>query len=45
LRRALAQHAWNQTKTARQLELPLRTLVHKIKMLGIKRPPSDDAAD
>jgi DNA-binding NtrC family response regulator len=38
LRHALAAEKWNQTHTARRLGMPLRTLVHKIKVLGIKRP-------
>ncbi len=28
---------WNQTEAAKQLGMPLRTLVHKIRVLGIKR--------
>ena len=35
--RALDQHGGNQTETARALGLPLRTLVHKIHVLGIKK--------
>jgi DNA-binding NtrC family response regulator len=30
---------WNQTEAAKQLGMPLRTLVHKIKVLGLKRGP------
>ena len=37
---ALDDHGWNQTKTARALEMPLRTLQHKIKVLGLRRPIS-----
>jgi DNA-binding NtrC family response regulator len=29
---------WNRTETARRLGLPVRTLSHKLKTLGIKRP-------
>jgi DNA-binding NtrC family response regulator len=35
--RALRDAAWNQTEAARALDLPLRTLVHKLKALGIKK--------
>jgi len=28
---------WNQTEAARKLDVPLRTLVHKIKAHGIKK--------
>ena len=34
---ALRATRWNQTEAARQLGMPLRTLVHKIKVLGIKK--------
>jgi two-component system, NtrC family, response regulator AtoC len=34
---ALRTARWNQTEAARQLGMPLRTLVHKIKVLGIKK--------
>ena len=34
---ALAAEDGNQTKAARRLRVPLRTLVHKIKGFGIKR--------
>jgi DNA-binding NtrC family response regulator len=34
---ALRACSWNQTEAARWLKLPLRTLQHKIKALGIKR--------
>ena len=51
---ALRASQWNQTEAARRLEMPLRTLVHRLKVLGIKKlgfgtsdppsqsPPSDD---
>ena len=35
--RALHQHDGNQTEAARALNLPLRTLVHKIQTYGIKK--------
>jgi two-component system response regulator AtoC len=38
LRFVLEQNAWNQTHTARALGMPLRTLVHRIKILGVRRP-------
>jgi DNA-binding NtrC family response regulator len=38
LTEALREASWNQTETARRLQMPLRTLVHKLKMLGIRRP-------
>ena len=38
LRFALQQNAWNQTHTARRLGMPLRTLVHRMKILGVRRP-------
>ena len=28
---------WNQTEAARRLDIPLRTLVHKIKAHGLKK--------
>jgi DNA-binding NtrC family response regulator len=34
---ALRKHDGNQTAAARALDMPLRTLVHKIKALGIKK--------
>jgi transcriptional regulator with GAF, ATPase, and Fis domain len=34
---ALRASDWNQTEAARRLELPLRTLQHKIKVYGIKK--------
>jgi DNA-binding NtrC family response regulator len=34
---ALESAGWNQTLAAQKLQLPLRTLVHKIKQLGIKK--------
>ncbi|MFO0568834.1 MAG: sigma 54-interacting transcriptional regulator [Polyangiaceae bacterium] len=38
LRFALRQNDWNQTHTARRLDMPLRTLVHRMKVLGVRRP-------
>src|SRR6185436_16712656 len=35
--RALHKHHGNQTEAARSLNLPLRTLVHKIQSYGIKK--------
>jgi DNA-binding NtrC family response regulator len=35
--RALHKHNGNQTETAKALNLPLRTLVHKIQTYGIKK--------
>ena len=35
--KALHKHNGNQTEAARMLNLPLRTLVHKIKTYGIKK--------
>ncbi|MEJ7729542.1 MAG: helix-turn-helix domain-containing protein [Polyangiaceae bacterium] len=29
---------WNQTHTARRLGMPLRTLVHRMKVLAVRRP-------
>jgi transcriptional regulator with GAF, ATPase, and Fis domain len=40
LTQALREAGWNQTEAARQLQMPLRTLVYKIKMHGIRRPES-----
>jgi transcriptional regulator with GAF, ATPase, and Fis domain len=34
---ALREAGWNQTEAARRLNLPLRTLQHKIKAFGIKK--------
>ncbi|UQA58458.1 sigma 54-interacting transcriptional regulator [Polyangium aurulentum] len=34
---ALRESQWNQTEAARKLEMPLRTLVHRMKTLGIKK--------
>ncbi len=34
---ALSAHDWKQTETAQALGMPLRTLVHKIKLHGIKK--------
>lgn len=38
LAEALRETGWNQTKAAQNLEMPLRTLQHKIKVLGLKKP-------
>jgi DNA-binding NtrC family response regulator len=35
---ALQATRWNRTRTAQQLGLPVRTLSHKLKAMGIKRP-------
>jgi transcriptional regulator with GAF, ATPase, and Fis domain len=37
LTQALRNAGWNQTLAARQLEMPLRTLVYKIRLHGIRR--------
>jgi len=50
---ALREAQWNQTEAARKLEMPLRTLVHRMKVLGIKKlgfgtaepPPQTPPAD
>jgi len=34
---ALRRHGGNQTEAARDLQMPLRTLVHKIRLLGLKK--------
>jgi DNA-binding NtrC family response regulator len=34
---ALRAHDWNQTRTAESLGIPLRTLVYKMKTLGLKK--------
>src|SRR5262249_55051866 len=34
---ALKRSNWNQSEAARELKIPLRTLVHKIKVYGIKK--------
>jgi DNA-binding NtrC family response regulator len=34
---ALRDAGWNQTQAARRLKMPLRTLQHKIKVLGLKK--------
>ncbi len=36
---ALRAHDWNQTKTASALGMPLRTLVHKMNVFGLKKGP------
>jgi two-component system response regulator AtoC len=33
---ALKQHGWNQTEAARALNIPIRTLAHKIQLFGLK---------
>jgi two-component system, NtrC family, response regulator AtoC len=38
---ALERTAWNQTEAAHRLQMPLRTLVHKIKKLGIQNMISE----
>ncbi len=37
LAEALARTGWNQTRAAKELRMPLRTLQHKIKVLGLKK--------
>jgi DNA-binding NtrC family response regulator len=34
---ALSKHDWNQTRTAKALGIPLRTLVHKMKQYGLRK--------
>jgi two-component system, NtrC family, response regulator AtoC len=34
---ALERHGWNQTAAAAELKIPVRTLAHKIKELGIRK--------
>ncbi len=34
---ALRQNDWNQTRTAAALKMPLRTLVHKMRVLGLRK--------
>ncbi len=41
---ALERTAWNQTEAAHRLQMPLRTLVHKIKKLGIQELVSQKRA-
>ncbi|HZO11723.1 MAG TPA: sigma 54-interacting transcriptional regulator [Polyangiaceae bacterium] len=38
LREALDDARWNKAETARRLGMPLRTLVHKVKLHGLRRP-------
>jgi DNA-binding NtrC family response regulator len=38
---ALERTSWNQTEAAHRLQMPLRTLVHKIKKLGIQEVISE----
>ena len=38
IRRALHRTGWNRTAAARQLRMPLRTLMHKIQTYGLKPP-------
>jgi len=35
---SLARSGWNVTEAARQMELPRRTLVYKIRQYGLRRP-------
>lgn len=39
---ALAAEGGSQTAAARRLEMPLRTLIHKMKAYGIKKLGYDD---
>ena len=39
---ALKQHGWNQTETARALNMPVRTLAHKIQLYGLKERFHED---
>jgi len=39
---ALQRHGGNQTEAARSLQMPLRTLVHKIRTLGLKKKYGTD---
>ncbi|QSQ18989.1 sigma 54-interacting transcriptional regulator [Pyxidicoccus parkwayensis] len=38
LREALESVGWNRAEAAKRLGMPLRTLSHKVKMLGLKKP-------
>jgi DNA-binding NtrC family response regulator len=40
IRSTLIAVGWNRAEAARRLRMPLRTLAHKIKVLGIKKDPS-----
>jgi DNA-binding NtrC family response regulator len=44
LRRALERTNWNKTAAAQQLQMPLRTLMHKVQAFGLRRggQPTDD---
>ncbi|HJY85202.1 MAG TPA: sigma-54 dependent transcriptional regulator [Candidatus Acidoferrales bacterium] len=42
---ALEAAGWNQTKAAKALEMPRRTLVWKLASLKIERPPENDGED
>ena len=33
---ALQRHDFNQTETAKELNIPIRTLAHKIQLYGLK---------
>lgn len=44
LLRALQEHAWNVAETARRLEMPRRSLVHRMKVVGLKRPAKGSGA-
>ncbi len=37
---ALEATGWNQSEAARRLGMPIRTLSHKVKVLGLKKPSS-----
>ena len=37
---SLRLHGWNQTRAARELGIPRRTLIDKMQRLGVRRPPS-----
>ena len=39
IRGALERAGWNRTEAAAALGLPVRTLSHKMKKLGVERPP------
>lgn len=41
LLRSLQQASWNVAETARRLSMPRRSLVHRMKVLGLKRPTRD----
>jgi DNA-binding NtrC family response regulator len=43
----LERTTWNRTAAAQQLQIPLRTLMHKIQAYGLSPgpPPTDDTAE